>query len=104
MLTGADGGGAPCAVSLGRAALGAAAGVVVGRDPSGSSHVVVDPSVSREHARLSVDGGALWVEDLDSTNGTFLHGRRLEAGERARVEDGDELALGSVRLRVELRE
>ena len=103
VLTGTDGEGAPCAVSVGRAALGAETGVVIGRDPSGSSHVVVDPSVSREHARLSVEGGELCVEDLGSTNGTFINGRRLESGERARVTDGDELELGAVRLRAELR-
>lgn len=104
VLTGTDGEGAPCAVSVGRAVLGAETGVVIGRDPSASSHVVVDPSVSREHARLSVEGGELRVEDLESTNGTYLNGRRLEPGQRARVADGDELELGSVRLRVELRD
>ena len=104
VLTGTDGEGAPCAVSVGRAVLGAETGVVIGRDPSASSHVVVDPSVSREHARLSVEGGELSVEDLESTNGTYLNGRRLEPGQRARVADGDELELGSVRLRVELRD
>ena len=103
LLTGTDGGGAPFAMRAGRDALGASAGVVIGRDPAVSSHVVVDPSVSREHARLSVRDGELWVEDLASTNGTYLHGQRLEAGERARAADGDELALGTVRLRVELR-
>ena len=104
VLTGTDGEGVPCAVNVGRAVLGAETGVVIGRDPSASSHVVVDPSVSREHARLSVEGGELRVEDLGSTNGTYLNGRRLESGQRARVADGDELELGSVRLRVELRD
>lgn len=47
--------------------------------------------VSAEHARLGVDGGRPWVEDLGSTNGTFVgdervSGRRyLEAGERVKV-------------------
>ena len=104
VLTGTDGEGAPCAVNVGRAVLGGEAGVVVGRDPSASSHVVVDPSVSRRHARLSVEDGELCVEDLGSTNGTYLNGRRLEPGRHARVADGDELELGSVRLRVELRD
>lgn len=103
VLTGTDGEGAPCAVSVGRAVLGAQTGAIIGRDPSGSSHVIVDPSVSREHARLSVEGGELCVEDLGSTNATYINGRRLDSGERARVTDGDELELGSVRLRVELR-
>ena len=100
VLTGVDSEGAPFALNVRRDALGDPAGVVVGRNPAGSSHVVADPSVSREHARLYVEGGTLYVEDLGSTNGTALSGRTLEAGQPAQVGDGDSLIFGSVRLRI----
>lgn len=100
VLAGEDGEGAPFALNLGRDALGDPAGVVVGRNPAGSTHVVADQSVSREHARLYVEGGTLYVEDLGSTNGTALNGRALAAGQRAAVGDGDSLIFGSVRLQV----
>ena len=103
VLTGRDGGGAVLALNLRRDALGTPGGVVIGRDPLGSSHVVVDESVSRTHARVYARGGALHVEDLGSTNGTFLNGRRLVEGQGVRMRDGDELVLGALTLRVELR-
>ncbi len=102
VLTGVDERGTPYALNLRRGALGDPAGAVVGRNPAESSHVVADPSVSREHARLRVEDGELYVEDLGSTNGTVLNGRALVAGERARAGDGDELTLGSVTFRVSL--
>ncbi len=100
VLTGVDSEGTPFALNLRREALGGPAGVVVGRNPAGSSHVVADPSVSREHARLYVEGGTLYVEDLGSTNGTALNGRTLTAGQPTQVGDGDSLIFGSVRFRI----
>ncbi len=51
--------------------------VIIGRDPS--SHVVIDnPVVSGRHARiLRPASGTLAVEDLGSTNGTFVNGQRV---------------------------
>ena len=65
--------------------------------------MVVDPSVSRAHARVYARGEVLHVEDLGSTNGTFLNGRRLAEGKEVRARDGDELMLGALVFRVELR-
>ncbi|QET02384.1 FHA domain-containing protein [Cupriavidus pauculus] len=49
--------------------------------------------LSRRHAHLYLKGGAPWIEDLGSTNGTFVNGARL--GDHAvRVEAGDVLAFG----------
>jgi hypothetical protein len=56
---------------------------------------VADTNVSRRHAELRHDDGAFWIVDLGSTNGTELNGRRVE---RARVEDGDRITLGSTDL------
>ena len=103
VLTGEDDSGTPYALSLRRDALGIPAGVVVGRDPAKSSHVLAETSVSRAHVRFFVASGELRVEDVGSTNGTYLNGSRLRVGEDARVRNGDELVLGSLTLRVELR-
>lgn len=54
-----------------------------------------DPSVSRRHARIDCGPDGWTVEDLGSTNGIKVNGRRLD---RTRLFDGDELQLGNVRL------
>ena len=53
-------------------------------------------TVSRVHARLTVDGAQGTIEDLESKNGTFVAGARLEGP--ARLSAGDEIRVGSVRL------
>ena len=103
VLTAVDKVGTSFAVNLRREVLGDPEGVTVGRNPAGSSHVVADPSVSREHARFYVDGGELFVEDLGSTNGTALNEHALNPGASTRVSGGDDLTLGSVTFRVDLR-
>jgi len=54
--------------------------------------VIDDPRISRRHARITVDGDAVTVEDLESKNGTYRNGRRLAAPER--LADGDEIWIG----------
>jgi pSer/pThr/pTyr-binding forkhead associated (FHA) protein len=65
----------------------------VGR-ATGADFIVDAPLVSRVHCRLTVlpDGG-LEVHDLDSTNGTFLNGERVQT---ARVSSGDRIGVGRV--------
>lgn len=48
----------------------------IGRDYS-NDLVINDVEVSRRHARLTAQGGSYLVEDLGSTNGTFINGQRL---------------------------
>lgn len=50
--------------------------VTVGRDPT-STIAVVDGFVSHHHARVFLDGGQCFVEDMSSTNGTFVNGSRI---------------------------
>lgn len=49
---------------------------VIGRE-AGNDIVIEDPQVSRHHAKLTLQGAGYVVEDLGSTNGTFLDGRRI---------------------------
>jgi predicted amidophosphoribosyltransferase len=54
--------------------------------------------VSRQHARLIVEGGNYFVEDLDSTNFTFVNKQKLTPKTRQPINDGDELRVGRVAL------
>jgi DNA-binding winged helix-turn-helix (wHTH) protein len=68
---------------------------ILGRDPS-AQIMIDDATVSRRHASITIQNGAVTVEDLGSKNGTFLHGDRLS--ERAEVHDGDTIVLGDARV------
>jgi adenylate cyclase len=59
-----------------------------------------DPSISRVHARIWVEGGACWIEDLQSRYGTYVNDRRLETPWKIRP--GDVITLGDTVLSVEL--
>jgi pSer/pThr/pTyr-binding forkhead associated (FHA) protein len=59
--------------------------------------------VSRRHARIFQRYGRLYVEDADSTNGTFLNNCRLIPRLPYRLQQGDTLQLGRLRLLVAFR-
>lgn len=67
--------------------------VTIGRDPM-ADIVITDPEVSRQHARLTRTDGGYEIQDLGSTNGTFLDGRRL-GGEPQPLSPGQMIAMGS---------
>jgi len=70
----------------------------LGRDVN-NAIVIDDPFASSEHAVLTYRGRGWYVEDLGSTNGTFVNGRAVAAV--APLGFGDEIAIGQVRLRLE---
>jgi hypothetical protein len=72
--------------------------LVVGRSRE-ADFVVDDPNVSRQHAELRHEDGGWAIADLGSTNGIKVNGRRVE---RARLEAGDTLTLGTARLTFEV--
>ncbi|HEX3053881.1 MAG TPA: FHA domain-containing protein [Aggregatilineaceae bacterium] len=57
-----------------------------------------EQGVSRRHARLLRDNKALYLMDLNSTNGTRLNGEVLPAAVEKRLRDGDEITLGKLKL------
>jgi DNA-binding winged helix-turn-helix (wHTH) protein len=68
---------------------------LLGRAPDASPRIGLT-TVSRRHARIVLAAGTATIEDLESTNGTYLNGRRLTGP--APLADGDAVGLGSVRL------
>lgn len=65
--------------------------ILLGRE-SGVHVQTPDPSVSRRHARLSWEGGRFWLEDLGSSNGTFINGTRITG--RQPLQNKDLVGLG----------
>jgi pSer/pThr/pTyr-binding forkhead associated (FHA) protein len=80
--------------------------LIRGEDPAGADRVEVEAEMlvgrgedcdlrvqdghpSRRHARLSVEGGELWLEDLGSANGTTVNGRAITS--RTRLQHGDRI-------------
>lgn len=62
-----------------------------------------EAKVSRRHARITRRGEQYFVEDLGSTNGTFINrGRRLLPGDRQTLRDGDEVIVGKTFLRFQI--
>ena len=61
------------------------------------------PQVSRRHCFLRVGRDSVSVTDLDSSNGTFVDGKRIVAGKRCDSADGVQLALGPIRFIVHVR-
>ena len=100
LLEGRDDVGRPFVLSV--PALALPPGVALGRSPANSEFIIDHEAVSREHVRLTVTGGRLYAEDLNSTNGTTINGRLISPGEHAAMDNNDELGIGPVVFHVRL--
>ena len=74
---------------------------ILGRNPN-TDVTLADESISREHALVSFDpdSGDFTIEDLQSTNGTKVNGKRTRSSP---LEHGDEISIGHTKLRFEIR-
>ena len=70
--------------------------IIVGRS-SDLDMVLVEDMVSRKHARITMQQDQIWIEDLGSTNGTFVNGEKIK---RARLKEGDRVLIGTSILKV----
>ena len=73
-------------------------GATFGRS-NGADIRVDDPFASSAHARIFDRGGFMYVEDMGSTNGTYLNGRQLKTAERLSM--GDTIRIGDSEYRYE---
>jgi pSer/pThr/pTyr-binding forkhead associated (FHA) protein len=69
---------------------------VVGRE--NADVLISDPTVSRRHAVVIVEGGKYLVKDFGSTNGTFVGGKQIAGDETAELPNGGEVKFGSAVL------
>jgi hypothetical protein len=76
-----------------------AAPVTVGRGGQNDLVLTGDEFASARHARIELRGDGVWVQDLESTNGTFVNGSRVAGAQR--VDDGDVVRVGATDLVVE---
>jgi pSer/pThr/pTyr-binding forkhead associated (FHA) protein len=70
--------------------------VIVGRS-SELDMVLVEDMVSRKHAKISLAGGKITIEDLGSTNGTFVNGEKVKT---SRIKEGDRILIGTSILKL----
>lgn len=82
--------------ALGRRFLLDASEITIGRTSS-NGIAIPDDSVSREHAKILSIGDIIELEDLGSSNGTFINNQRLLS--RAALQNGDIVRLGSIQLK-----
>ena len=72
--------------------------VVIGRG-RGADLLIAEPTISRAHAAIGYEDRDFFVQDLGSTNGTWVNGAREK---KVGLKDGDEIQMGKLRLRVSL--
>lgn len=69
---------------------------VLGKNPEKSDYVVADnTNISRVHAVITMRNGRYYVMDQNSTNGTFINGRIIKAGQETEILPGDCLMLAN---------
>jgi hypothetical protein len=74
--------------------------LTIGRGNQNDIPIATDEYASARHARFEPRQDGVWVQDLGSTNGTFLNGTRLERPRR--LAEGDVVRIGETDLRYEL--
>lgn len=70
--------------------------LIIGRS-SELDIVLVEDMVSRKHAKITMQGGKITIEDLGSTNGTFVNGEKVKA---QRLKEGDRILVGTSILKL----
>ncbi len=70
---------------------------ILGKMEECADVVLNDPSVSRIHARIYEEEGELYLQDLNSRNGSYLNNLILESNETVQLKVGDEITFGNLR-------
>ena len=75
-------------------------GLSLGRHPELVDEIIQDENVSRRHLRITARQDQFYIEDLNSTNGTFLNGHRLSPFHSTQLDYGSTVALGGLEVMV----
>ncbi len=76
--------------------------VFIGKDASKSDVCIKEGEISRVHAKMVLDEEQVCVIDQESTNGTYVNGKRLVPWERRQIKNDDKIAFSSIYYRVEM--
>ena len=86
-------------VKAGREYKTGAVPITIGRASDNTVELAGDDFASAHHARVEARRDGVWIVDLDSTNGTFVNGARLNG--RRKLREGDVVQIGDTELRFE---
>lgn len=73
---------------------------LLGREGDKCDVVISEPAVSRRHARFIKENEDVYIEDVSEHNGTYLNEVKLPPLGKAKIHEGDEIALGRARIKV----
>ena len=73
-------------------------GLVLGRDSVNCDLHIADQSISRKHARIYRNNHQIWIEDMGSTNGILVNGKKINSGESALLSTTGTLSIGGIEL------
>ena len=77
-------------------------GITIGKSSKSSDLVITgDTTISRTHCRITSDGGRVYLEDMGSTNGTWVNRERVQSS--VELVSGDTLRIGNTELSIEIR-
>ncbi len=96
------GSGTSASIALDDSLLASREGLVIGRSAK-LNHVILDDSrVSRRHARLRKEGHLIVLEDLNSTHGTAVNGKKLQPFSQEVIRQGDSVEIAGIRFTCDL--
>ena len=75
--------------------------IIVGR-ASDLQMVLVEDMVSRRHARITISENVCFIEDLNSSNGTYVNKEQVAPGKPRQLQHGDEVRMGNILVRIEI--
>ena len=66
--------------------------------PEATNEPAEEPGVSRRHAVIRRSGDTVMIEDMGSTNGTYVNRKRIQPNVPQRIQAGDEVRFGKLAL------
>lgn len=76
---------------------------VIGKNQNVSDATIsINPAISRSHCKIITREEGFYLEDLNSSNGTFLNGRKVFPGNKERLQNGDVIRLANMEFKVEI--